>query len=102
MRNIHPKSWQRGAGYSHAILTESTESLLHFSGVVGSDMGSGALVEGGLVPQFRKALENIQEVLAEAGASPTDIAMMRIYCTDGPAYFSSLRELGAAFRDILG
>ncbi len=102
MRTIHPKGWQRGAGYSHAIMTESNEHLLHFSGVVGSDMGSGQLADGGLVPQFRKALENIREVLAEGAASPADVAVMRIYCTDGPAYMSSLRELGTAFRDIFG
>lgn len=99
MRLVHPEGWARGPGFSHAILTEG-ERLLYFSGVIGADTRSGRLVDAALVPQFRRALTNIREVLAAAGARPADVIMLRIYCTDGTGYRANLRDIGAAFREV--
>lgn len=90
-----------GSGYSHAVLTEG-EKLLHFAGVMGTDMASGKLVDSDIVAQFRKALSNIAEVVGSAGGRPEDVVMLRIYCTDSAAYRSRLRDLGVAFRDVFG
>jgi enamine deaminase RidA (YjgF/YER057c/UK114 family) len=98
MRLINPQSWIRGAGFSHAAATEGA-NLLFISGVIGADMSAGTL-EQGLVPQFRRALANVAELVAAAGGAPSDVAMLNIYCTDGDAYRASLKDLGAAFREV--
>ena len=52
--------------------------------------------------QVRQALENIVAVLAEAGARPEDITRLTWYITDKQEYLASLREIGAAYRDVIG
>jgi enamine deaminase RidA (YjgF/YER057c/UK114 family) len=52
--------------------------------------------------QFRQALENICAVLAEGGANPEHVVRMTIYLGDKKEYLSSLKEVGAAWRDVMG
>ncbi len=55
-----------------------------------------------LAGQVRQALANIVEVLAEANAKPNDIVRMTWYLIDKKEYLSSAKEIGAAYRDIIG
>jgi enamine deaminase RidA (YjgF/YER057c/UK114 family) len=41
-------------------------------------------------------------VLAEAGAEPSHIVRMTWYLTDKREYLSRVREIGAAFREVVG
>jgi enamine deaminase RidA (YjgF/YER057c/UK114 family) len=75
--------------------------VLHLAGLIGSDE-RGAVVPGGLVPQFGQALDNVVAAVRAAGGAPEDIATMTAYVTDMAAYRGSLRELGAAWRARLG
>jgi enamine deaminase RidA (YjgF/YER057c/UK114 family) len=52
--------------------------------------------------QFRQALENICAVLAEGGAKPEHVARLTIFLGDKREYLSSLQEVGAAWRDVMG
>jgi enamine deaminase RidA (YjgF/YER057c/UK114 family) len=50
----------------------------------------------------RQTLQNIVDVLAEAGAGPEHLVRMTWYITDKRAYLDHLKEIGAAYRDVIG
>ena len=54
------------------------------------------------VAQVRQALANIQAVLAEAGAEPQHITRMTWYVLDKKEYLARGREVGQAYREVLG
>jgi enamine deaminase RidA (YjgF/YER057c/UK114 family) len=54
------------------------------------------------VDQVRQALQNIVAVLAEGGADPEHIVRLTWYVTDKHEYLSRLKDLGRAYREVLG
>ncbi|MDH3441203.1 MAG: RidA family protein, partial [Gammaproteobacteria bacterium] len=52
--------------------------------------------------QVGQALRNTSAVLAEADAGPQHIVRMTWYVTDLDAYRSKLKEIGAAWREVMG
>lgn len=56
--------------------------LLMVTGQMPTDPVTGELVPGGLVPETRQVLRNLQAVVREAGANWDDILMVRVYLTD--------------------
>ncbi|NNL99246.1 MAG: RidA family protein, partial [Gammaproteobacteria bacterium] len=54
------------------------------------------------IAQVRQALANIVDVLAEASAGPEHIVRMTWCITDKQEYEARQRELGEAYRDIIG
>ena len=65
--------------YSQAI---ETQGWVFCSGQIGLDPKSGALVAGGIEAETRRALENLREVLAEAGLGFHDIIKTTIFLAD--------------------
>ena len=51
---------------------------------------------------MRQALLNVVAVLAEAGAKPEHIVRMTWYVTDKREYLAAAREIGAAYRELIG
>ena len=56
----------------------------------------------GFVAQTRQALENIVAVLAEGGARPEHVVRLTWYVLDMDEYLAARRELGAAYREVMG
>jgi 2-iminobutanoate/2-iminopropanoate deaminase len=79
--------------YSQAV---RTGSWLFLSGQIGLDPGSGELVAGGVVAEAKRALENLREVLAAAGAALDDVVRTTIYLVD-LSDFSRVNEVYAGF-----
>lgn len=52
--------------------------------------------------QVRQVLENIVAVLAEGGAGPEHLVRLTWYVTDKQEYLAALRDVGAAYRDVIG
>ncbi len=71
------------------------------AGVVGWD-ATQTFVSDTLPGQFAQALENIVAILAEDGAGPEHIVRMTAYVVDIEAYRASLREIGSAWKVIIG
>ena len=65
--------------YSQAI---EEHGWVFCSGQIGLDPKSGALVAGGVEAETRRALENLREVLAEAGLGFHDILKTTIFLAD--------------------
>jgi enamine deaminase RidA (YjgF/YER057c/UK114 family) len=54
------------------------------------------------VVQATQVFRNIVTVLAEAGASPEHLVRLTWYVTDKDEYLSHLKDLGRAYRDVIG
>jgi enamine deaminase RidA (YjgF/YER057c/UK114 family) len=69
------------AAYAHAIISESTTTMLHTAGVV--PIAPDGSVPEGLADQARVVWRNIEAILAEAGFAITDIVSMTTYVVAG-------------------
>ena len=72
-----------------AILVGDT---LYLSGSTGGDPASGQLVAGGLEPEMKQIMANVQTVLAAAGMSLGDVVTVTVYLAD-MADFARFNEL---------
>ncbi|MBF6331130.1 RidA family protein [Nocardia transvalensis] len=99
MRVLQPPGWPRPRGYANGVAARG--EMVFVAGMVGWD-AEGRFPHGDLTGQVRLALSNIVAVLAEAGAEPADIVRMTWYVTDAEEYLASSREIGEAFRDLIG
>jgi enamine deaminase RidA (YjgF/YER057c/UK114 family) len=95
---LRPKGWPQPKGYSDGMSAKG--HIIVTGGVVGWDE-DGKFAEG-LVAQTKKTLENIAAIIAEAGAAPNHIVRLTWYIVDMEDYRSKQRELGAAYRDVMG
>jgi enamine deaminase RidA (YjgF/YER057c/UK114 family) len=95
---LQPKNWPVPKGYSNGMMAEG--KILVTGGIVGWDE-TGKFPEG-FVAQARQVLENIRAILAEGGAGPQHIVRLTWYVVSIDEYLANLRELGRAYRDVLG
>jgi enamine deaminase RidA (YjgF/YER057c/UK114 family) len=98
-RAVEPKGWARPRGYSNGMVGHG--ELLAVAGQIGWD-AQGKIVDGGFVPQFERALANVMEVVRAAGGEADDVISLTIYVVDRVEYASALREVGEAYRRVLG
>jgi enamine deaminase RidA (YjgF/YER057c/UK114 family) len=99
MEFLQPARWPRPRGYSNGVAARGRTVFV--SGMVGWDE-HGKLVATDFAGQARQALKNIVEVLAEAKANPSHIVRMTWYVMDKREYVAAYKEIGAAYRDIIG
>ena len=99
MRVLQPEGWPRPKGYSNGI--EAEGRMVFVAGQIGWDE-TGAFKTNSFGGQFRQALLNTLAVLKEAGAGPQHITRMTWFITSRDEYSSSLGELGAAWRNLMG
>lgn len=98
MRHLLPEGWPRPSGYSNGIIADGVQ--VHVAGMIGwNEKGELADTFEGQVEQ---ALRNTLAVLAEGDAGPEHIVRMTWYVTDLDAYRSKLKEVGAAWRSVIG
>jgi len=98
MKPVHPPGWPQPRGYSSGMLAEN--GLLFVAGQIGWD-ADGKLAQG-FVAQFRQALLNIKAVVEAAGGRPEQIGRLTWYVTDLGQYRAHMREVGAAYREVMG
>ncbi len=99
MQVLQPPGWPRPKGYSNGIAAEGR--LVFIAGMVGWNEAERFETDA-LAGQARQALKNLLAVLAEAGGKPAHICRMTWYVTDKQEYLAHLRELGAAYREVIG
>jgi enamine deaminase RidA (YjgF/YER057c/UK114 family) len=96
---LQPPGWARPKGYANGVAAHGRQ--VHVAGMIGWD-GEGRFHSDDLVTQVRQALANVVAVLAEAGARPAHIVRMTWYLTDKREYMAAAREIGAAYRELIG
>jgi enamine deaminase RidA (YjgF/YER057c/UK114 family) len=96
---LQPPGWARPKGYANGIVAHGR--MLFVAGQVGWN-AEERFESDAFVDQARQALANIVAVLAEADAGPETIARMTWYVLDKDEYLTCARDLGAAYRDVIG
>jgi enamine deaminase RidA (YjgF/YER057c/UK114 family) len=99
MQILQPPGWATPKGYSNGITARGT--MVFVAGQVGWDENE-KFQTSDFAGQARQALNNIVAILAQGGAKPEHICRMTWYVGDKNEYLASLKELGAAYREIIG
>src|SRR5712675_3349713 len=96
---INPAELARPSGFSHAVA--ATGRMVFLAGQTGVDR-DGNVAEGGVVPQFERAMTNLLTALGAAGGLPSDLVSLTIYLTDVEGYQAHGKEIGAVWRRLAG
>jgi len=96
---LQPPGWARPRGYANGVVARGRQVFI--AGMIGWD-GDGVFHSDDFAAQARQALANIVEVLREAGGRPEHIVRMTWYVTDKREYLAAGREVGRAYRELIG
>lgn len=94
-----PPGWKRPRGYANGVAASGRQ--IHVAGQIGWNELE-QFESDDFTAQTRQALKNIVAVLAAGGAGPQHIVRMTWYVTDKREYLAAGRELGAAFKELIG
>ncbi len=94
-----PEGWPRPKGYANGVAARGRQIFI--AGQVGWDP-SGVFETDDFAAQAKQALLNIAAVLHTAGAKPEHIVRMTWYVTSKREYLAAGREIGKAYREIIG
>lgn len=96
---LHPAHWKPALGYSNGIAARGR--MVFTGGIIGWNAQQQFETDD-FVGQAEQALRSIVEVLACAGAGPEHLVRLTWYVTDKRDYLGSLKELGRAYRAVIG
>jgi enamine deaminase RidA (YjgF/YER057c/UK114 family) len=96
---LQPAGWAAPKGYANGVAATGLQVFV--AGQIGWN-AQCVFDSDDLVAQVRQALANVKAVLAEAGAQPQHITRMTWYLVDKREYLKRGREIGAAFRELIG
>jgi enamine deaminase RidA (YjgF/YER057c/UK114 family) len=96
---IQPAGWAPPKGYANGVLATGRQLF------VGGQIGWNAQCQfesDDLVDQVRQALRNCLAVVEAAGGRAEHMTRMTWYLVDKKAYVARLKEIGAAYREVMG
>jgi enamine deaminase RidA (YjgF/YER057c/UK114 family) len=96
---LHPREWKPAKGFANGIVAEGR--MVFLAGQVGWN-AEQRFESGDFVAQARQALANIVTLVGEAGGSVEHITRLTWFVLDKQDYLSRLRELGEAYRGVMG
>jgi enamine deaminase RidA (YjgF/YER057c/UK114 family) len=96
---LHPRGWQAAKGFANGIVAEGR--IVFLAGQVGWN-AEQRFESRDFVVQARQALANIVTLVGEAGGRAEHITRLTWFVLDKQEYLSRLRELGEAYRSVMG
>lgn len=96
---LHPPDWPKPRGYANGIATSGR--MVFVAGMIGWN-AQGVFESDDLPIQVRQALLNAMAVLKEAAAGPQHVVRMTWYLRDRQEYLAAQKEIGEAYRDVMG
>jgi enamine deaminase RidA (YjgF/YER057c/UK114 family) len=99
MTRLHPPTWLPAKGYANGIAARGT--MIFVGGQIGWN-AQQQFESDDFIAQTEQALRNTVAVLHEAGAGPEHMVRMTWYVTDRAEYAARQKELGAAYRAVMG
>lgn len=96
---LQPDGWTQPKGYSNGVMAEGRMVF------IGGQIGWNATQEfetDEFAGQVKQTLRNIVDVLAVAGGKPEHITRMTWYVVDKAEYLACQKEIGAAYREVIG
>jgi enamine deaminase RidA (YjgF/YER057c/UK114 family) len=97
---LQPEGWAAPVGYTNGVAVQGRQIFI--AGQIGWNPATCQFETDDLAAQVRQALENIVALLREAGAEPAHLVRLTWYITDKTAYLAGRREIGKAYRDVIG
>lgn len=97
---LQPAGWAKPLGYANGIA--ATGRLVFVAGQIGWNPATCQIETDDFATQVAQTLRNIVEILREAGTEPRHIARMTWYITDKAAYLAARKEIGQAWREVMG
>ncbi len=99
MQVLLPPGWPRPKGYANGVAASGR--MVFVAGQIGWDT-EGRFASDDIVGQTRQALQNVVDVMAVAGARPEHIVRMTWYVTNKRDYLAASRDIGQAYRELIG
>ena len=99
MKKLQPPDWAEPRGYANGVSARGT--LIFVGGQIGWNAAQ-QFESDDFIAQTRQALVNIAAVLKAGGAGPEHMVRMTWYVTDRKEYAARLKELGIAYREVMG
>jgi enamine deaminase RidA (YjgF/YER057c/UK114 family) len=96
---LQPRDWPMPRGYANGIVAQGR--LVFLAGMVGWNR-QGVFESDDFAAQTRQALQNILEILAEAGGRPEHLVRLTWFVTSKQEYLDSLPTLGEIYRALMG
>jgi len=100
MTVLQPPGWARPRGFANGLAVRGGTTV-YIAGQIGWT-GAGRWEAKDFAGQFRQALANILQVLAQAGGKPEHLVRLTWYVLDKEEYLGALRDVGAAYRELMG
>lgn len=99
MKRLQPPDWAEPRGYANGVAARGT--LLFVGGQIGWTAAQ-QFESDDFIDQTRQALHNIVAILKDGGAGPEHMVRMTWYVVDRAEYIARLKELGSAYREVMG
>jgi enamine deaminase RidA (YjgF/YER057c/UK114 family) len=96
---LQPAGWAKPKGYANGVAAQGR--FVFVGGQIGWN-GQSQFETDDLVGQVRQTLQNVVDVLAEAGAKPEHVTSMTWYLTDKKDYLGNLAGIGKVYREVMG
>jgi len=96
---LNPPHWPAPRGYTNTIVARG--DLVFVAGQIGWTP-DGKFPAKDTAGQLRQTLINIGEALAPSGAKLSDIVRLTWYVTVKAEYLATIKEVGAAYREVMG
>jgi enamine deaminase RidA (YjgF/YER057c/UK114 family) len=96
---LHPRGWKEAKGFANGVVAQGR--LVFLAGQIGWN-AQQRFESTDFIAQARQALSNIVTLVEDAGGRPEHITRLTWFVTDKKEYMSRLRELGEAYRAVMG
>ncbi|MEZ5796670.1 MAG: RidA family protein [Paracoccaceae bacterium] len=96
---LHPSGWKPAIGYSNGVAARGR--MIFTGGIIGWNAECEFETDD-FVGQVAQVLRNIVAVLREGGAGPEHIVRLTWYVTSKAEYLGNLKDLGRAYKEIIG
>ncbi len=98
IETIQPEGWASPKGYANGM---RVDGRLYIGGQIGWNAAQ-VFEAHDFVGQMEQALANIVAIVRAAGGEPRHITRLTWYVTDKKEYLARQREVGAAYRRVMG
>ena len=96
---IHPEGWAPAKGYANGM--KAPDGQLFVGGQIGWTAHK-VFETRDFVGQTEQALRNVVAVVEAAGGGPEHVVRLTWYVTDKREYLARQREVGEAYRRVMG
>jgi enamine deaminase RidA (YjgF/YER057c/UK114 family) len=98
-KTIQPEGWAPAKGYANGVLVDN--GTLHIGGQIGWNKEQ-VFEKHDFIGQMEQTLQNIADIVTAAGGSVTDITRLTWFIKDKKEYLAKQKEVGTAYRNVLG